>query len=182
MTDSFGSGILVPGYGFVLNDTNINFNLTPVKNDATGNPGANDPGPGKRAMGNTAPTLVVRDREPVIGTGSLGAKFIPSVVLQVVVDAIDFAMPIQDAVDAPRFWGQNAVGDFAVNPGLSSVIFPLRALGHANPWSGNVNRTPTFPGVGSMNSFAVGDDSITLYGAADAARRPDASAAVVSRG
>jgi gamma-glutamyltranspeptidase/glutathione hydrolase len=181
VTDSFGSGILVPGYGFVLNDTNVNFNLNPMKNAATGNPGANDAGPGKRAMGNTAPTLVVRDGEPIVGTGSLGAKFIPSVVLQVVVDAIDFGMPIQQAVDAPRFWGQTARGDFAVNPGLAPSIAPLRALGHALPWSGNVALMPSFPGVGSINSFAVGDDTITLFGAADATRHPDATATVVAR-
>jgi gamma-glutamyltranspeptidase/glutathione hydrolase len=179
VTDSFGSGILVPGYGFVLNDTNVNFNLTPLK--SASNPGANDAGPGKRAMGNTAPTLVIRDGEPVLGTGSLGAKFIPSVVLGLLVDAIDFGMPIQNAVDAPRFWGQASRGDFAVNPGLAPAILPLRALGHALPWSGNVALAPVFPGVGSLSSFAVGDDTITLSGAADTTRRTDAMATVVAR-
>jgi gamma-glutamyltranspeptidase/glutathione hydrolase len=182
VTDSFGSGILVPGYGFVLNDTNVNFNLDPAKNAATGNPGANDAGPGKRAMGNTAPTLVVRDGEPIVGTGSLGAKFIPSVVLQVVIDALDFGMPIQQAVDAPRFWGQNADGDFALNPGLAAAILPLRDLGHTAQWSkGNVARATSFPGVGSINSFAVATDTITLSGGADATRHPDATATVVAR-
>jgi gamma-glutamyltranspeptidase / glutathione hydrolase len=182
VTDSFGSGILVPGYGFVLNDTNVNFNLGPARNATTGNPGANDAGPGKRAMGNTAPTLVVRDGEPIVGTGSLGAKFIPSVVLQVVIDALDFGMPIQEAVDAPRFWGQNADGDFALNPGLAAAILPLRDLGHTAQWSnGNVARATSFPGVGSINSFAVATDTITLSGGADATRHPDATATVVTR-
>jgi gamma-glutamyltranspeptidase len=117
----------------------------------------------------------------VLGTGSLGAKFIPSVVLGLLVDAIDFGMPIQKAVDAPRFWGQASRGDFAVNPGLSPAIGPLRALGHAMPWSGNVALAPVFPGVGSLSSFAVGDDTITLSGAADTTRRTDAVATVVAR-
>lgn len=40
---------------------------------------------------------------------------------------------------------------------------------------------PVFPGVGSLSSFAVGDDTITLSGAADATRRTDAVATVVAR-
>jgi len=183
VTDSFGSGILVPGYGFVLNDTSVNFNSTPLANPATGNPGANDAAPGKRARGNTAPTLLVRDGEPAIGTGSLAARFIPSIVLNVVLNAVDFGMPIQQAVDAPRIWSQDANGAAAVNPGLSAAIEPTRALGHMTPWAAaGVNRTPSGgASLGSANSFAVDGDTITLHGAADATRHPDATAVVLDR-
>jgi gamma-glutamyltranspeptidase / glutathione hydrolase len=182
VTDSFGSGILVPGYGFALNDTSVNFNATPAADPATGNPGANDAAPGKRARGNTAPTLLVRGAEPVVGTGSLGAAFIPSIVLNVVLNAVDFGMPIQQAVDAPRIWSQDKGGAAAVNPGLSPAIEPVRALGHMLPWAGNLARmTSGGASLGSANSFAVGGDTVTLSGAADAARHPDATAVVLTR-
>jgi len=182
VTDSFGSGILVPGYGFVLNDTSVNFNSTPSADAVSGNPGANDPAPGKRAMGNTAPTVIVQGTEPVVGTGSLGAAFIPSVVLNIVLDTIDFGMPIQQAVDAPRIWSATAAGAAAVNPGFSSAILAVRALGHAAPWAGNLALTPGVgQALGSANSFAVDADTITLHGAADATRHPDATAVVLER-
>lgn len=63
----------------------------------------------------------------------------------------------------------------------ATAILPLRALGHALPWSGNVALAPVFPGVGSLSSFAVGDDTITLSGAADTTRRTDAVPTVVAR-
>jgi hypothetical protein len=91
-------------------------------------------------------------------------------------------LPDSELEQAPRFWGQNAEGAFALNPGLAAAILPLRALGHTARWStGAVALATAFPGVGSMNSFAVGGDTITLFGAADATRRPDAMAAVVAR-
>src|SRR4029077_8255994 len=70
VADTFGSGIMVPGYGFELNDSLNLFNLTPKANAATGNPGGNDAGPDKRPMGSMTPTIVVKNGEPILVTGT----------------------------------------------------------------------------------------------------------------
>jgi Gamma-glutamyltranspeptidase len=81
---SFGTGITVPGYGFLLNDSPGLFNQIPKA--AAGNPGANDAAGGKRPLGNMTPTLILKDGELFAGTGTLGSMFIPSVVLNVVLN------------------------------------------------------------------------------------------------
>jgi gamma-glutamyltranspeptidase/glutathione hydrolase len=113
LADTFGSGIMVPGYGFELNDSLTLFNLTAKRDPTTGNPGANDAGPGKRPMGSMAPTIVVRDQELVLLTGTYGGSFIPSVVFGVLVNVLDQGMPLQQAVDAPRMWAAAARRDAA---------------------------------------------------------------------
>ena len=101
---SFGSGITVPGYGIVLNDSLGLFNQTPRANAALGDPGANDAAGGKRPRGNMTPALILKNDEPFAGTGTLGSDFIPSVVLNVVLNLIEYGLPVQQAVAAPRIW------------------------------------------------------------------------------
>jgi gamma-glutamyltranspeptidase/glutathione hydrolase len=185
VADAFGSGITVPGYGFLLNDSLTLFNLTPRANSATGNPGANDAGPGKRPMGSMAPTLILKDGEPFAATGTYGGGFIPSVVLNVVLNLIEYGMPLQEAVDAPRMWTAVARGDAAVNLGLASAIEPLRAMGHVAPplgLAGNVARAPgPATALGSTGSFGVDLATFGLVGGEDSTRFPDARTAIVER-
>lgn len=187
LRNSFGTGITVPGYGFQLNDSLGLFNLTPTANAATGNPGANDPAGGKRPMGSMTPTLILRDGEPFMGTGSLGAEFIPSVVLNVVLNVLEYELPLQQAVDAPRLWGRVARGDVQLNFGFDSLIASLRTMGHVSSdfggCAGNVNRTPLplLGNLGSTGSFGVDLASFGLSAGADTLRFPDAAAVVVKR-
>ena len=185
LADAFGSGITVPGYGIVLNDSLRWFNTTPHANAATGDPGANDAAGGKRPMGSMAPTLVLKDGEPFAGTGSYSAMFIPSVVLNVVLNLLEYNMPIQQAVAAPRLWTQFSSGDAAVNPGFQALIQPLRDMGHVAPplgCAGNVARVPTGgSAIGSTGSFAVDLSTFTLSGGEDSARFPDAKTTIVTR-
>ena len=67
---SFGTGITVPGFGFLLNDSLGLFNQVPRANAALGNPGANDAAGGKRPMGNMTPALILKNGEPFAGTGT----------------------------------------------------------------------------------------------------------------
>lgn len=186
LADSFGTGITVPGYGFLLNDSLRLFNLSPTANTATGNPGANDAAGGKRPMGSMTPTLILRDGEPFAGLGSFGASFIPSVVLNVVLNLIEYDMPLQHAVEAPRMWTQLATGDAQLNLGFASLIEPLRAMGHRSAafggCAGNVNRTPLGPpAFGSTGSFSVELENFSLVRGEDSARLPDATTVVVER-
>jgi gamma-glutamyltranspeptidase/glutathione hydrolase len=186
LADAFGSGIMVPGYGFMLNDSLTLFNLTPRRNPGTGNPGANDPAGGKRPMGSMAPTLVMKDDEPFLGTGTYSGDFIPSVVLNVVLNVLEYDMPLQEAVEAPRIWGATSNGDVAVNPGFASLIQPLRAMGHRGPAAGGCagNMAPNPSGgtaIGSTGSFGVNLSDFSLASGEDSGRFPDATTEIVER-
>jgi gamma-glutamyltranspeptidase/glutathione hydrolase len=192
--DSFGTGITVPGYGVLLNDSLGLFNQMP-KASAT-NPGANDAAGGKRPLGNMTPTLIVKGGEPFAGTGTLGSAFIPSVVLNVVLNLIEYGLPLQQAVDAPRIWIRSASGAAQLNFGLHDLIMPLRDMGHIGRPAGcadNMNRMalppytppgttmPPGPNVGSTGSFGVDLETFDLSGGEDKTRVSDASTVVVER-
>ena len=194
LRDSFGSGIMVAPYGFVLNNSLSLFNLTPK---SPPDPGANNAGPNKRPMGSQAPTVIVKDGEPVAATGTWGGEFIPSIVLNVVVDLIDHRLPLQQAVDAARIWLTQPNGSFAWNyaaragaPTFDQTcaapvpstdcrgeIEELRKIGHITGRR-SLGNTPTF---GSLASVGVDPATLALVGASDDVRQPDARAVVVPR-
>jgi gamma-glutamyltranspeptidase/glutathione hydrolase len=105
LEDSYGSKIVVPGAGFLLNNEMGDFNAGPGLTDASGLVGTkpNLAGPGKRMLSSMTPTIVVRDGRLFLVTGSPGGRTIPSTVLLTVLNVLDFCMNAQEAVDAPRF-------------------------------------------------------------------------------
>ena len=105
LEDSYGSKIVVPGAGFLLNNEMGDFNAGPGLTDASGLVGTepNLAGPRKRMLSSMTPTIVVRDGGPYLVTGSPGGRTIPSTVLLTVLNVLDFGMNPQEAVDAPRF-------------------------------------------------------------------------------
>ena len=105
LEDSYGSKIVVPGAGFLLNNEMGDFNAGPGLTDASGLVGSepNLAGPRKRMLSSMTPAIVVRDGRPYLVTGSPGGRTIPSTVLLTVLNVLDFGMNAQEAVDAPRF-------------------------------------------------------------------------------
>ena len=101
----YGSKIVVPGAGFLLNNEMGDFNAGPGLTDASGLVGTepNLAGPGKRMLSSMTPTIVVKEGRPYLVTGSPGGRTIPSTVLLTVLNVLDFGMNPQEAVDAPRF-------------------------------------------------------------------------------
>jgi gamma-glutamyltranspeptidase/glutathione hydrolase len=178
MADAFGSGILVPKYGFLLNDSLRLFNATPSG-------GPNDAAPGKRPAGSMTPVVLMRGGEPFAATGTWGQSFIPSLVLNVVLDLVDHRMTLQQAVDASRMWIANPSGAYAWNRGrrgapsfAQSEIDAIRDLGPPRPMRNPSTRDEVF---GSLASIGVDPATLDLIGAADDARQPDAAAEVVER-
>jgi len=115
LEDSYGSKIVVPGAGFLLNNEMGDFNAGPGLTDASGLIGTppNLAGPGRRMLSNMTPTIVSRDGRPYLVAGSPGGRTIPSTVLQLVLNVVDFGMNAQEAVDAPRFnhqWLPDEIG------------------------------------------------------------------------
>jgi gamma-glutamyltranspeptidase/glutathione hydrolase len=98
MTESvecyFGSGIVVPQTGIILNDTMHDFDPRP------GQP--NSVAPWKIPMSSMSPTIILKDGTPFLTAGSAGGPRIVSSTLQTILNVLDFGLPIQDAVAAPR--------------------------------------------------------------------------------
>jgi gamma-glutamyltranspeptidase/glutathione hydrolase len=145
LEDGFGSGIVVPGAGFLLNNEMGDFNAGPGLTDATGLVGT-EPNlaiPGKRMLSNMTPTIVVKDKSPVLVVGAAGGRKIPGTVLQILLGVLDFGMNVQEAIDAPRINHQWLPDVILHEPfGLSAdTAEALRARGHqveergAGEWS-----------------------------------------------
>ena len=98
----FGSGILVPGYGFLLNNELTDFNWPPSFNLATNDLGANDVAPYKRPRSSMTPTLLLKDGKPFAALGSAGGARIINAVVQITSNLIDHGMSVEQAIDAPR--------------------------------------------------------------------------------
>ncbi|MEP6463339.1 MAG: gamma-glutamyltransferase, partial [Frankiaceae bacterium] len=94
-----GSGMTVPGYGFLLNNELTDFSFAPAT------PGAYDPNlpaPGKRPRSSMSPTIVLRDGVPDFAVGSPGGSTIVTTVLQTILNHVDFGMSLPAAVFALR--------------------------------------------------------------------------------
>ncbi|HEV3236027.1 MAG TPA: gamma-glutamyltransferase, partial [Gemmataceae bacterium] len=101
---SYGSRVVVKGAGFLLNDEMMDFNWKPGITNRNGSIGTapNQIAPGKRMLSSQTPTIVAKNGKAFLITGSPGSRTIINTVLGIVVNVIDFEMPIQEAVDAPR--------------------------------------------------------------------------------
>ena len=157
-----GSGIVVPGYGFLLNNELTDFNAVP--------PHPNAPEAGKRPRSSMAPTIVLDDGEPVVAVGSPGGSTIITTVLQILVNHVDFGMPLPEAIAAPRASQRNTTSVSAEPDFVEEWGDALEARGHA------FNTTDE---IGAATGIAVNPDG-TVTAAAEPVRRGDGAAAVVS--
>ncbi len=96
----FGSAMIVPGRGFFLNNELTDFEAVPK--DESGKSVANAPGPHKRPRSSMTPTIVFKNGAPILVAGSPGGSKIIGIVLNVLVNVIDFQMSLRDALRAPR--------------------------------------------------------------------------------
>src|SRR3954449_1887218 len=95
-----GSGMVVPGRGFLLNNELTDFNF------GTGT--ANSPEPGKRPRSSISPTIVLHHGRPAVALGSPGGATIITTVLQILVNRIDLGQSLPHALAAPRASNRNA--------------------------------------------------------------------------
>ena len=108
LEQGYGSRIVVPGAGFLLNNEMGDFNPAPGLTDGAGLIGTapNLAEASKRMLSSMTPTIVTKDEHLFMVTGSPGGRTIINTVLQTIVNVVDFGMNIQEAVDAPRFHHQ----------------------------------------------------------------------------
>jgi gamma-glutamyltranspeptidase/glutathione hydrolase len=118
-----GSGIVVPGRGFLLNNELTDFDFDPGR--------ANSPAAGKRPRSSMSPTIVLRNGRPLTALGSPGGSTIITTVLQILVNQLDFGMTLPEAIAAPRASQRNTAAVQA-EPGflVSPEAAALAARGH----------------------------------------------------
>ena len=167
----YGLGAVVAGAGFLLNNEMGDFNGKPGLTDTTGLIGtaANVARPGKRMLSSMSPAIVARDGELVAVVGSPGGRTIINTVLQVIVNLIDFRMPVQAAVDAPRAHHQWLPDRLSIEAdGVTPTVqAQLEAMGHTVRVGGR---------QGTAHSIGVDPRTRVRTGAPDARDR-DAGAA-----
>ena len=168
---SYGSRIVVPGAGFLLNNEMGDFNpragLTTEKGLIGTKP--NLVAPGKRMLSSMSPTIVAKAGRPVLVLGSPGGRTIINTVLGIIINHLVHGLPIQDAVDAPRLHHQWLPDKLLVEAGAlsASTRAALEKMGHlVEQRSGK---------QGSAMAITVRRDG-TLEAGCDR-RRPDSAAA-----
>lgn len=108
INDWFGSRVTADGLGFLMNDEMDDFSSKPGVPNSDGliQGEANAIGPGKRPLSSMTPTIVVHDGKALLVLGSPGSSKIITTVANVLIGVVDYAMNMQEAVDAPRFHQQ----------------------------------------------------------------------------
>jgi len=167
-----GSALLVPGYGFLLNNelTDFNFGSTTHPNRVEG---------GKRPRSSMSPTIVLRDGKPWLGVGSPGGSTIITTVLGILVDRIDRGLTLPEAIAAPRASQRNTAATTA-EPAFIALpeAAALAARGHT------FATAPPSAGVAEIGAATGIEfiDSNRLLAAAEPVRRGGGSALVVRPG
>jgi gamma-glutamyltranspeptidase/glutathione hydrolase len=167
----YGSKIVVPGAGFLLNNEMGDFNAGPGLTNETGLIGTepNLARPGKRMLSSMSPSIVTKDGKLFMVTGTPGGRTIINTVLMTILNVIDFGMNAQEAVDAGRIhhqWLPDRISheDFGFSPDTLAL---LKKMGHTLQQGGN---------QGTAQVIVYNDKDDMLEGGLDR-RSPDGGAA-----
>ena len=158
----YGSYVVIGGAGFLMNNEMDDFSIKPGHPNTYGLIGgyANSINSGKRMLSSMTPTIVEKDGELYMVTGTPGGSTIITSVFQVIMNVIDHKMNIQEAVDAPRFhhqWFPDVIQvekrGFPID-----VIENLKKMGHSVRQRGY---------IGDVHSILYDKNFKLFYGAAD---------------
>src|SRR6185369_8260849 len=138
-----GSGITVPGYGFLLNNEMTDFDFT--------GPAPNVPEAGKRPRSSMAPTIVFRNGKPAFTVGSPGGSTIITTVLQTIFNYLDLGMRMDEALNAPRISERN--GDSTdIEPGFTGTAQARALERFGQRWSATPEE------IGAANAIVFNQD------------------------
>lgn len=154
----FGSGVVVPGTGIILNNEMSDF----------GGWEANKPAPGKKPVSNMSPTVVLKGGKPCMSIGTAGAARIISVLPQIIINVVDFGMNIQEAINAPKFHCMS--DEISMESRISrKKSDELSAMGYA------INRRKAYDVYfGGAQGLVLDPSTGTFYGGADPRRNGSA--------
>jgi len=157
-----GSGIVVPGYGFILNNELTDFDFT--------GPHPNIPEAGKRPRSSMSPTIAFRNGKPAFTVGSPGGATIITTVLQTIVNHIDLGMPMDEALNAPRLSERNGLST-DVEPGFAGSAQAKALERFGQRWSAKA------ASIGAANALVFNEDG-TVTAVSEAWRHGTGSALV----
>jgi gamma-glutamyltranspeptidase/glutathione hydrolase len=159
-----GNGIVVPGYGFLLNNelTDFNFDSTTHPNRADGD---------KRPRSSMSPTIITSEGEPFIAVGSPGGSTIPPTVLQVLLERLDLGSTLPEAIAEPRAAQRNTATTTAEPGFINSPEGRALRIQYGHAFSSTAE-------IGAVTGIEFLPDGETLA-AAEPERRGGGSAAVV---
>ena len=143
---SYGSRIVVPGTGILLNNEMDDFSAKPGTPNAYGLIGGlhNAIEPDKRMLSSMTPTLLFSDNGTVVATGSPGGSRIINIVLQIVCNIVDHDMNVAEATHAPRFHHQWFPDELRIEQGMSDgQVRLLSARGHRIRVAPDIGSTQT---------------------------------------
>jgi gamma-glutamyltranspeptidase/glutathione hydrolase len=138
-----GSGIVVPGYGFLLNNEMTDFDFS--------GPHPNVPEAGKRPRSSMSPTLAFKNGKPAFSVGSPGGATIITTVLQTIFNYVDLGMSMPDAVNAPRLSERNGMAT-DVEPGFAGSAQAMALEKSGQHW----DATPEE--IGAANALVFNPD------------------------
>jgi gamma-glutamyltranspeptidase/glutathione hydrolase len=165
---SYGSGIVVEGAGFLLNNEMDDFSAKPGVPNAYGLIGgeANKIEPHKRMLSSMSPTIVMKEGKNFLVAGSPGGSRIITTTLQVIMNVIDHRLNVQAAVNAPRIHHQWLPDEIRIEEGISpDTVRLLEGMGHT------VNQKSA---MGAIQSIMIAEDG-TMFGGADPRRSTSAA-------
>ncbi|RFU70981.1 gamma-glutamyltransferase [Peribacillus saganii] len=150
----FGSGIIVPGYGIMLNNELTDFDAIPG--------GANEVQPNKRPLSSMTPTIVYKDGKPVLTVGSPGGPTIITSVMQTILNIAEYKMGTKLAVEEPRIYS-NSVNSYRYEEGIpAETLAQLKEMGH--------NFGPSTVDIGNVQSIEINYNRGYFKGVADSSR------------
>ena len=150
----FGSGIMVPGYGVMLNNELTDFDAIPG--------GSNEIQPNKRPLSSMTPSIIFKDDKPFMTVGSPGGATIITSVMQTIVNVIGYDMDLKDAIEEPRIYS-NQYPSIRWEHGIpDDVRQELQQKGHS--WESEPQE------IGNVNSILLDSESGHYIGAADSTR------------
>ena len=158
---TFGSGVVLPGTGIVMNNEMDDFSAQPGTPNAFGLIGAeaNAVAPGKRPLSSMSPTIVLRDGKPVFTVGAAGGPTIISQAVLAIIHFIDHGMTPAKALSQARFHHQWKPNRLLVEKALGqATIDELRKMGHT------VKVTDS---IGAAQALGLGQAGRPFTGAAD---------------
>jgi gamma-glutamyltranspeptidase/glutathione hydrolase len=146
---SYGSRIVVPGTGILLNNQMDDFSAKPGTPNAYGLIGGrqNAIEPGKRMLSSMTPTLLFSDDGTLVATGSPGGSRIINIVLQIVCNIVDHGMNVAEATHAPRFHHQWLPDELRIEHGMND--------GQARLLSARGHRIRVAPDIGSTQTVML---------------------------
>ena len=175
-----GSGIVVPGRGFLLNNELTDFDFAPLQK---GVPDPNLPAAGKRPRSSMSPTIVLRNGKPFMAVGAAGGATIITTVLQILINRIDLGMNLPAALDAPRASQRNSTTTQAEPAFMAQpTTAGLKRLGQSfavvdtSPLNPKIKIAPTIGTATALELFGGGK----VQAVGEASRRGGGAAGVVS--